>query len=354
VRVGGHVVEAAVSAEDDAEDVADALEAACGGKLPATALAAAAVVTFTARHKGVNGNAIRLEVDVSSCPGITVADSDAALEGGLGNLDLESLLVAIASTRFHKIVLSEASETPFGDLVEHCDVNADAVEQRGQQCIVAMTGDLSDATTLATTENGARGQVVLLAGSQSLPWEVAAAVGAARALRCGSDPAVNLDGTVLLGLLPPDEGQALTRAEIETCLKNGVTPLEEVSGAKVALVRSITTYVQDADGEADTTLLETATIDTMDYTRDACRTATWRIHQGKKITAQRPAQVRSTLLQVLGQLEQLEILRDVESHVDQVVVQAHPTDVNRLDCVIPAEVVPGLHVLAARFDLYLS
>jgi len=354
VTIAGRDVLVEVAKSDAAATVAAALAAAISGDHPVTALAADAVVTLTCRSKGLNGNQIRLSRDHSGCPGITATLGNTTLLGGLGSVSLTSLLTAIAPVRYHKIALSEAVATALSDLRDHCDANADATEQRGQQCIVAMTGSLSDATTLAGDENGARAQVVLLHESDSLPWVIAAAMGAARAYRCGLDPAANLDGMELPGLLPPAEGAGLTRAEVETALRNGVTPLEEVAGGKVAVVRSITTYVEDAAGAPDTSLLETATIDTMDYVRDAVRAAYRVEHLGKKITAQRPAQVRSTILRTLKDLERQEVLRDVDEHADATVVQPHPTDVHRLDAQVPSEVVPGLHVLAARFDLYLA
>ncbi|WP_305887966.1 phage tail sheath C-terminal domain-containing protein, partial [Edwardsiella hoshinae] len=63
--------------------------------------------------------------------------------------------------------------------------------------------------------------------------------------------------------------------------------------------------------------------------------------------------VKSELLDVLLKLEEEEILENVMANKNKLLVERNGKDANRLDAVIPADVVNGLHVFAGRVDLYL-
>ena len=66
-----------------------------------------------------------------------------------------------------------------------------------------------------------------------------------------------------------------------------------------------------------------------------------------------PDKVRSEVLDVLRQLEQLEIVEEVEANAAGVICERDLQDPNRLDCRIPSDVVNGLHVFAGVIDLRL-
>ncbi|STE53315.1 Mu-like prophage tail sheath protein gpL [Edwardsiella hoshinae] len=63
--------------------------------------------------------------------------------------------------------------------------------------------------------------------------------------------------------------------------------------------------------------------------------------------------MKSELLDVLLKLEEEEILENVMANKNKLLVERNGKDANRLDAVIPADVVNGLHVFAGRVDLYL-
>ena len=57
------------------------------------------------------------------------------------------------------------------------------------------------------------------------------------------------------------------------------------------------------------------------------------------------------MLDVLRGLDDLEILEEVAANAKSVLAKRDLQDPNRLNIKIPADVVNGLHVLAARVDL---
>ncbi|EBD9851222.1 phage tail protein, partial [Salmonella enterica] len=126
-----------------------------------------------------------------------------------------------------------------------------------------------------------------------------------------------------------------------------------VLGTQVQIVRAISTYVKNAAGVEDATLLDITTIRTLDYIRTAWRTRmSQRFPNGGKLTAHRLRQVKSETLDVLYQLESLEMVEKVRQYQDQVTVLPNKQDDTRADVSIPASVVRGLHILTGTIYLY--
>lgn len=119
------------------------------------------------------------------------------------------------------------------------------------------------------------------------------------------------------------------------------------------IVRAITTYTVNPQGVEDVSLLDLTTVRTLFYTRKACRERIALRFPREKLSDRTPPKVRSELLNVLGELEDLEILENVEANKDALLVERDEQDANRLDAKIPADVVNGLHVFAGRIDLLL-
>ena len=145
----------------------------------------------------------------------------------------------------------------------------------------------------------------------------------------------------------------LERLKADPMLKNGATPLEVGPGDVVQIVRAVSTYTRNAEGTTDISLLDMTTIRTLDYTCKAVKERVDLRFPREKLSARTPAKVRSEVLDVLRGLDDLEILEEVEANAEGVIAERDLNDPNRLNIKIPADVVNGLHVLAARVDLLL-
>ncbi|MDD5676339.1 MAG: phage tail sheath C-terminal domain-containing protein [Chitinivibrionales bacterium] len=179
----------------------------------------------------------------------------------------------------------------------------------------------------------------------------AAAIAAVMAYE--EDPARPLNTLALTGIAAPPIASRLSRTEQESCLSNGVTPLEVGPGEIVQIVRAISTYVQDAQGIDDVSLLDITTMRTLDYVRKAIRTRVALRFPREKLSSKTPDKVRDQIMDVLYQLEDLEIVEEVAANEDGVICERDLQDPNRLDAKIPCDVVNGLHVFAGRIDLLL-
>jgi phage tail sheath gpL-like len=351
--VGNAFAEIAVAKGDAQADIATAIVAALTAKpdLPVTAAvngATAHQIDLTAKNKGLVGNDIPLALTAANnCITATIV----AMAAGSGDPDITSALAAVFGYQYNKIVVPYTDATALDDLDDHLENVSGPMEQRPGVGVFATTGSLSAATTLAGTLNAGRMIGPFLRGTRSMPMEVAAAMAGVMAWE--EDPARPLNTLELKGIHAPDIEDRLSRTEQETCLYNGVTPLEVGPGEKVQIVRAISTYTKDAQGVDDVSLLDITSITTLDYARKAWRERIALRFPREKLSERTPPNVRSELLAVAYLLEELEILEAVDAHKDALVVERDLQDPNRLNAKIPADVVNGLHVFAGRIDQLL-
>lgn len=316
--------------------------------LPVTRAAALGVLTLTALNKGAVANAMRLTA-VSDAPGVTVAV--VAFAGGLNDPALAPALAAAFGGGHEILVVPYTAGVPLTDLHTHLDSVSSPMEQRPAIGVYASGGTLAAATTQAGTLNSERMTAALLKNSITPAEQIAAAYAAMLAFE--EDPARPLDTLVLAGVAAPLIADRLSRTEQETCLANGVTPLEWGPGDVVQIVRAITTYIVNPSGVADVSWLDLTTIRTMDYAMKAYRTRIALRFPRDKLSTKTPARVRSELLDVSYKMEELEFIENVDLWKADLVVERDSQDVNRLNAKIPVDVVNGLHVFAGRLDLIL-
>ncbi|WP_060495326.1 phage tail sheath C-terminal domain-containing protein [Pseudomonas sp. GTC 16482] len=278
-----------------------------------------------------------------SCVGVIVE--------GQTEPSITAALAATALGGFTILVPAWFSTAAMTALRTHINTYTDSIEQQSIIGIGAVTTTLSAATTLAADLNSGAICLVVMPGTASTARQVAAAFASVVAFE--EDPARPLNTLVLTGIGVPPVASRLSRTEQETCLANGVTPLEVGPGNTVQIVRAVTTYTKSAAGATDVSLLDVTTIRTLYYVRESSRDRVRLRFPRAKLSNRTPAAVRSELLDVLKKLEELEIVENVDENAPGLIVERSEQDVNRLNASIPVDVVNGLHVFAGRIDLLL-
>lgn len=302
-------------------------------------------ITLIARNKGTVGNQVGLTATVNAA-GLTATLT--AMSGGKGDPELDDALAAIFSAG-HTLVISPYSDTAsLRTLSTHLDRVSGPLEQRGAVGVTGWNGTLSTGTTLTTAVNAARITMGWYNGSALPNGELAAVYAAIMASE--SDPARPLNTLTLPGLDITGQDKWPGRTEQENALSNGLTPFE-VSGSTVQIVRAVSTYVKNAMGVTDRSLMDITIIRSLDYVRLACRTRMTQRFPREKLTDTRLARIRSELLDVLYALETLEIVENVDALKDQLIVTRNLQDDTRADATIPASIVRGLHVFAGTIYL---
>lgn len=341
------LVAVAVRENDTADALAAGLVSAVNSNtdLPVTASAADNVVTLTARNKGACGNEIGL-VATTTATGVTA--TLAPMSEGQGDPSLSPALASIFSAGHTLVISPYTSADALSLLSVHLNNVSGPLEQRGAMGVTGWNGTLAAGTTLTTALNAPRVTTGWHDGSQLPNGELAAVYAAIIASE--PDPARPLQTLVLPGLDITPQSKWPGRTEQENALANGLAPFEVV-GSSVEIVRAISTYVKDAEGVTDRTLMDITIIRSLDYVRLACRTRISQRFPREKLTDARIAKMRSELLDVLYKLEGLEIVENVDINKAQLAVTRDAQDDSRADANIPAAIVRGLHVFAGTIYL---
>ena len=354
----------AASSQDLANSVLDELAAAVNAEqdLPVSAqlvtptdpdgdgeqVADPPYLSLTAKNKGTLANMVSLAVSCTA-PGLTATLTQ--MSGGQSDPDIEDALSTVFGSDYTLYCMPWAAQEQLTALREHLDNISGPLEQRRATAWLASTDIMSRCTTLAGQINSGRISLACLPGTTSLPEVVSAAYCAVAASE--EDPARPLNTLELTGIAVPPVASRLSRTEQEVALKNGVTPLEVGPGDVVQIVRAISTYTKNPAGVADISLLDMTTIRTMDYVAKTIRERIELRFPREKLSTRTPPKVRSEILDVLRQLEELEIVEEVQANAEGVICERDLQDPNRLNCRVPADVVNGLHVFAGVIDLLL-
>ena len=354
LSICGTFINVAVASGDTPDDIYKVLEAAVAAdqSLPVTARTgvippagdddpATPILNFTAMNKGTCGNEIAITV-TSTASGLTL--EMAPMSGGQGDPSLDAAFSAVWAAGHTMIMLPYTNDDALAKLSAHLDNVSGPLEQRGAVGVTGWNGTLASGTTLTSKVNAPRITCGWHAGSALPNGELAAIYGAVMASE--SDPARPLNTLTLPGLDITAQDNWPGRTEQENALMNGLTPFE-VDGSVVRIVRAVSTYVKNAAGVTDRSLMDITIIRSLDYVRLACRTRYTQRFPREKLTDARLARIRSELLDVLYSLEQLEIVENVDALKDQLRVTRSLQDDTRAEATIPAAIVRGLHVFAA-------
>lgn len=350
IYIAGTRIDAAVDSDATPQQVAAALAAGINAhqELPVTATAVTGAITLTARHKGTAGNGIAVSA-VTSAPGLTATVED--MNGGDIDPGLEEAFAKIFSAGYELVAIPFTTSESLLALRNHLEGVGSPMEQRDALGFAGWPGTLAAGGTLADTNNSGLISVAWHNGSVRSAGEIAA--GYAAVVSFEEDPARPLNTLEIKGLDITPISSRPGRVEQENALYNGLTPLEVGPGNRVQIVRAITTYIKDAQGVDDISLLDLTTMRTLHYVRKAQRERISLRFPREKLSDKTPPKVRSEVLDVLYKLEELEIVEQVAENAPGVLLERDLQDPNRLNAKIPVDVVNGLHVFAGRIDLLL-
>lgn len=368
--LGGELVSVGVLSGDAATAVATAAAAAINADadLPITAAAVGAVVTWTFRHKGLSGNAYDVRhsfADGQALPaGVTVAI--VAGSGGTTSPVLTSLIANMGDSWFH------VWAHPYTDATSLTALEAELVSRSGPMrmidalAITAATGTFSTLASLGNTRNSQHSLIVAQPGINPLtpPMEFAAEVAGIMAQYGAADPARPFQTLVMAHAQAPAETDLFDLTERNLLLFDGIATTGAAVGGVVALERMITTYRLGPSTAPDDAYLDATTLLTLQYLRYSFRVrfkSKYPRHKlGSDGTRFGPGQ--KVMTPKLGKAEALGWFREMEGlglveNFDQfradLVVERNATDPNRLDLLLPPDLINQLIVTAGQIQFRL-
>lgn len=366
--VNGQKLQAGVTVGDTAATVATAIAAVVNAYLsgPLTATAAAAVATLTARHKGVFGNDIDVRVnyypDEVLPAGITVAIAPGV--AGAGNPDVATALAALTQESFYTIVTPYTDTSNVVKLETELSSRWGGMDMRTGHLFGAYRGSQSTLATLGSARNSPHDSFIGVKSSPT-PIYVWAAVWAAVVEFNGAiDPARPFQTLVLPGVLPPAQADQFSQPERNLLLRDGISTFLVDQGGNVLIERVVTTYQTNAFGIEDVSYLDLETKWTVDYMRFAFRTRIGlrfprhkladdgtNFEEGQAIVT--PSMIRGELIDVASALERAGQLEGFSQFKKDLLVVRSLVDRNRVNSILPPDVVNQFRVFAASVQFLL-
>jgi phage tail sheath gpL-like len=368
--LGGERVPVGVALGDSATIIAAAIAAAINANpdLPVTATAAAAVVTVTFRHRGTVGNSYDMRHsyrDGEALPaGVTLVFVQ--LANGTTTPSLTNLLAAMSDSWF------QVWAHPYTDAGSLAAIETELAGRFGPLRMIdgvavsSASGTFSGLSTLGAGRNSPHSVIMAQPGTNPLtpPMEFAAEVAGVVARFGADDPARPFQTLPLTRALPPAETDLFDVSERNLLLFDGISPTRLSAGGVVRLDRLITTYQTAASGADDTAYLDVTTMLTLLFLRHSFRQRFQTKYPRHKLAADgtrfgpgqavmTPKLAKAEALGWFRQMEELGLVENFDQFRNDLVVERSIADPNRLELLVPPDLVNGLVVLASKFSFRL-
>ncbi len=222
--------------------------------LPVSAAVAADVVTLTALHGGTLGNQIDLRLNYQpgdlTPTGITA--TIVAMAGGATDPTITAALSAISDTWYTDIVMAWSDATNTSALEAALETRYNAMGKLDSHAYGAIAGTYGTLAADAATLNSRFRSILGVQNPLNPSWEWAAAFCGQASFNLANDPARQLRGLSLPGILAPAQGDRFTLVERENLLLDGITTFNVQVDGTVSLERAVTEYKTSALGVPDT------------------------------------------------------------------------------------------------------
>lgn len=366
--IGGEQIALGVTDGDASTAIATALGAAINAEvgLPVIATVSSSTVNVIAKNKGTAGNEIDLRTNYNSGEeypsgvGVTVN----ALASGATDPDIQDAIDAIGSEQYNLIVHPYNDATNLGKLEDELlDRWGPLVQNDG----VAITGKrdvYADMITLGDSRNSHLSIVADINNVPEQPCQVAAAIAGQVAVSAQIDPARPFQTLQLKGIHAPSIGQRRTDLERNNLLLSGIATIVPSPGGVVRIERLRTTYKQNANGADDESYADLETVLTLSYLRWSLRTRILtryprhklandgtRYGAGQAIVT--PLVVRSEIVLLFKEWEFQGLVEGFDQFKNDLIVERNVNDVNRLDVLLPPDLVNQLRVVGAQIQFLL-
>ncbi len=378
--VAGRAVKVAVAAGDTADDIATAVAAAitAAADLPVTAAVDGVDTTqvnVTAKNKGLAGNDIELRLNYyrgEALPaGVTVTFTPAGGTTGRPTPpdEMAAATAAVASyygnidpaRPFQTLPLAGCLPAKAGDAGARLENGATNPDITGIWAVLGdvqyhvMTVPWTDAANLTALDAELAdrwGPLRMIEGNA-----IAAAYGTQGTLGTLGDSLDSKHVTII------NTGGPFTRQESNLLLYDGISTAYDDDGGTVRLQRLVTTYKTNAAGADDVAYLDLNTPLTLGYLRADFRSYILSKYPRAKLKddgVRAPGQAiitpkigKAEAIARARTWEDLGLVENVDAFADQVICQRNAQDPNRLDWLLPPDLVNQFRVGAAQIRFIL-
>lgn len=368
--IAGERIQVAVSSAQSATDIAAAIQTAIAAKsdLPVTAAVNGSddtQVDLTADNKGTLGNDIPVTInyfDDQETPagvGITIT----AFSGGTGVPDFDSLWEVLGDEWYNVFAIPYTDSASMQNIDNEMGDRSGPLRQIPGHVFAMMDDAHSNLGTYGNTQNSEFSTVMSPAGKNSPTptFELGANLAGVAAYHLAIDPARPLQTLELSHGLAPRKEDRFTQQENNLLLFDGIATAMVDAGGNLLIQRTITLYQENALGADDPSYLDVNTLFTVTYLRWSFRNRVLlkyprhkladdgtKYGQGQAIVT--PNVFRTEIIGLFGQWETLGLVEDSTQFKSELIVERNLSDRNRLDVVMPPNLVNQLRVTAAQIQ----
>lgn len=338
--------------------------------LPVTAAVGAApddhVVTFTARNAGTSGNDIdiRHSHDAGEALPAGIGMVLTEMAGGATDPAIDGVWALIGDNAYRTIVLGLSTAVNIASAVAELDDRAGPQRMLESVAYGAVSGTQGEIAAFGSALNSELVSILGIGKSPTHPAEAAAIYAAAAGYHTAIDPARPLQTLTLYRLVAPRAEDRFTRAERELLLKDGIATYTSDRSGVSRIERAITTYQTDAFDLEDVSWLDLETVTTTFYLRAALRLRVaqkfprhkladdnTRYGAGQAIVT--PSVLRAELIALAREWEDAGLVEDLDQFIEDLIVERDASDPNRINALIPPNIVNQFRSLAAAVQFRL-
>lgn len=361
VSVAAGDTPAAICAAIVAEVQADAerqVDAAVNGGTPEQ-------MDLTARQAGEAGN--ELDVRFNYFEGeelpVNLTAAITPFAGGSANPDISSAITAMGEEQFNVIAMPYTDAANLSALETELADRFGPIRQNDGVAFAAKHDTFSNLVAFGDGRNSPHVSVMGAAGPTT-QWEWAANVMAQAGLNGQIDPARPFQTLPMNAVLAPSESERFSFSERDMLLKDGIATSKVDSGGLVRIERLITMYQENPQGAPDTAFLDVNTLLTLSKLRYDFRTRMQlkfprhklandgtRFGPGQAIVTPRIAKAEAIAL--AREWEDLGLVEGIDQFKRDLIVERNASDPNRLDFLLPPDLVNQLRVVGAQIQFLL-
>lgn len=366
--VAGRLVQIPVTPAQTPAQIATALAAAVNADLDGwvTAAAALAVVTLTARNKGLCGNDIDIRNTFYSTDAVPVGLTSVivAMSGGTANPVLTGAIAGAGDEWFTDWA------NPYTDGASLTAVAAELLRRFGPTVMregLAYHGSSGSVGTLASFGTAQNSQLLTTMGMQKSPMHPAiwAAVSAAQAAYYGNiDPARPLQTLPLSGILAPAIPDRFIWSDRNLLLQDGISTFTVDPSGVVAIERMVTMYRLNSFNLPDASYHDVETLKTLFFIRYSMRSRVAQKFPRFKLAGDdsvfgagqaivRPKDIRIELIALASQWQDAGLIEDITQFKRDLLVERDGTDVNRVNALVPPNLVNQFRIFAGKVQFIL-
>ena len=379
LMIGGQKCYVTITSAWSVTDVCSAIVAKINSAdaLPVTASISASAagsdhVLLEAKQSGTLGNYINVRANYYTGQSNPAGWSEQgilhdSIAGGSVDPDIGDAWAVIDNEQYHYIIQPYIDASNLGEIETELADRFKPLEDLQGHGFAAVRGTQASCTTLGNSRNSPHNTIMGIDGSPSCPEEWAAALGAVAAWNLNNDPARPLHTLRLKEILAPDVVDRFTRAERDVLLYDGIaTCIYDTSGSPL-IERSITTYQTNALGVTDPSYLDVQTLATLGEIRYQYKTRMvnrfiiprmkladdgFPVQPGTNVVT--PRTIKQEIIALFGELQNnAGLIENLDDFVTNLIVERDSADRNRVNVLLPPDLINQFRVLATVIQFIL-